>query len=144
MNPLSVTVEGEYARESDEVTRGEAEADVLSQPQSEALETPKGEEAEEILKRARERYDDWWERDKDNRDEAVKQSAALKDKGFDNYIVNTEGENKNGLSMGLFSQEDSAKAMVKRLNDSGYPAKRIEGLLRAFYESADTQAILNA
>ena len=25
--------------------------------------------------------------------------------------------------MGLFSQEDSAKAMVKRLNDSGYPAK---------------------
>ena len=23
--------------------------------------------------------------------------------------------------MGLFSQEDSAKAMVKRLNDSGYP-----------------------
>ena len=29
-----------------------------------------------------------------NRDEAVKQSAALKDKGFDNYIVNTEGENK--------------------------------------------------
>lgn len=58
-----------------------------------------------------------------NRDEAVKQSAALKDKGFDNYIVNTEGENKNGLSMGLFSQEDSAKAMVKRLNDSGYPAK---------------------
>ncbi|MFO1234409.1 MAG: hypothetical protein U1E47_04810 [Rivihabitans pingtungensis] len=26
-----------------------------------------------------------------NRDEAVKQSAALKDKGFDNYIVNTEG-----------------------------------------------------
>ena len=58
-----------------------------------------------------------------NRDEAVKQSAALKDKGFDNYIVNTEGENKNGLSMGLFSQEDSAKAMVKLLNDSGYPAK---------------------
>ena len=58
-----------------------------------------------------------------NRDEAVKQSAALKDKGFDNYIVNAEGENKNGLSMGLFSQEDSAKAMVKRLNDSGYPAK---------------------
>ncbi len=58
-----------------------------------------------------------------NRDEAVKQSAALKDKGFDNYIVNTEGENKNGLSMGLFSQEDSAKAMVKRLTARGYPAK---------------------
>ena len=58
-----------------------------------------------------------------NRDEVLKQSASLKDKGFDNYVVNTEGEHKNALSMGLFSQEDSAKAMLKRLNDSGYPAK---------------------
>ncbi len=58
-----------------------------------------------------------------NRDEVLKQSASLKDKGFDNYVVNTDGEHKNALSMGLFSQEDSAKAMLKRLNDSGYPAK---------------------
>ena len=34
--------------------------------------------------------------------------------------------------------------IIKRAIDSGYPAKRIEGLLRAFYESADAQAILNA
>lgn len=58
-----------------------------------------------------------------NRDEALKQSAALKEKGFDNYVVNAEGENRNSLSMGLFSQEDSAKAMVKRLADSGYSAR---------------------
>ena len=40
--------------------------------ESEELEVPTGDEAEEILKRARERYDDWLTRDKDNRDEAVK------------------------------------------------------------------------
>ncbi len=34
--------------------------------------------------------------------------------------------------------------IIKRAMDSGYPATRIEGLLRAFYESADAQAILNA
>ena len=33
--------------------------------------------------------------------------------------------------------------IIKQTIDSGYPAQRIEGLLRSFYESADAQAILN-
>ena len=76
-NLLSVTLDGNYTRlpEDDpreERAEGEPEADVLPQAQSEEIEVPTGDEAEEILKRARERYDDWLTRDKDNRDEAVK------------------------------------------------------------------------
>ena len=76
-NLLSVTLDGNYTRlpEDDpreERAEGEPEADVLPQAQSEELEVPTGAEAEEILKRACERYDDWLTRDKDNRDEAVK------------------------------------------------------------------------
>ena len=75
---LSVTLDGDYTRVHDEDDpreerkEGEAQADVLQTPAAEELPIPSGDEAEEILTRARQRYDDWWERDKENRDEAVK------------------------------------------------------------------------
>ena len=53
-NLLSVTLDGDYSRlpeDDPREERGEAEADVLPQAESEELEVPTGDEAEEILKR---------------------------------------------------------------------------------------------
>jgi hypothetical protein len=60
---------------------------------------------------------------KANREEASKASQAAKDKGFDNYIVNTAGETQYAVSMGLFTQEDGAKGLQKRLREAGLEAK---------------------
>ena len=50
----------------------------------------------------------------------------LKGKGFDSYIVQTAGEYKGYLSMGLFSREEGAQALVKRLKAAGYDKAKVD------------------
>lgn len=51
--------------------------------------------------------------------------AELKGKGFDSYIVKTEGEFSGHLSLGLFSKEAAAQALVTRLKAAGYDKARV-------------------
>ncbi|MDC7712163.1 SPOR domain-containing protein [Vogesella indigofera] len=52
--------------------------------------------------------------------------AELKGKGFDSYIVKTEGEFRGHLSLGLFSKEAAAQALVTRLRAAGYDKARVD------------------
>ncbi|MDC7691607.1 SPOR domain-containing protein [Vogesella indigofera] len=52
--------------------------------------------------------------------------AELKGKGFDSYIVKTEGEFSGHLSLGLFSKEAAAQALVTRLKAAGYDKARVD------------------
>lgn len=52
--------------------------------------------------------------------------AELKGKGFDSYIVKTEGEFSGHLSLGLFSKEAAAQALVARLKAAGYDKARVD------------------
>lgn len=52
--------------------------------------------------------------------------AELKGKGFDSYIVKTEGEFSGHLSLGLFSKEMAAQALVMRLKAAGYDKARVD------------------
>ncbi|MCQ4145757.1 SPOR domain-containing protein [Vogesella sp. AC12] len=52
--------------------------------------------------------------------------AELKGKGFDSYIVKTEGEFSGHLSLGLFSKEVAAQALVTRLKAAGYDKARVD------------------
>ena len=52
--------------------------------------------------------------------------AELKGKGFDSYIVQTAGEYKGYLSMGLFSRGEGAQALVKRLKAAGYDKAKVD------------------
>jgi len=47
-------------------------------------------------------------------------STELKGKGFDNYIVQNEGEFHGVLSLGLFGREDIAHALIAKLKAAGY------------------------
>jgi hypothetical protein len=53
---------------------------------------------------------------------AVAQSFSdeLKAKGFDNYVVQNEGQFHGTLSLGLYSSEVSAKAMIEHLKAAGF------------------------
>ncbi|MDC7702267.1 SPOR domain-containing protein [Vogesella indigofera] len=52
--------------------------------------------------------------------------AELKGKGFDSYIVKTEGEFRGHLSLGLFSKEAAAQALVMRLKAAGYDKAKVD------------------
>ncbi|UDM16020.1 SPOR domain-containing protein [Vogesella sp. XCS3] len=52
--------------------------------------------------------------------------AELKAKGFDSYIVQTAGEFKGHLSLGLFGREEGAQALVKRLKAAGYDKAKVD------------------
>ncbi|MBP7581961.1 MAG: SPOR domain-containing protein [Vogesella sp.] len=52
--------------------------------------------------------------------------AELKAKGFDSYIVQTSGEFKGHLSLGLFGREEGAQALVKRLKAAGYDKAKVD------------------
>lgn len=52
--------------------------------------------------------------------------SELKGKGFDSYIVKTDGEFKGHLSLGLFGREEGAQALVKRLKAAGYDKARVD------------------
>lgn len=47
-------------------------------------------------------------------------SGELKHKGFDNYIVQNDGEFQGAISLGLYGKHDAAQAMVNRLKAAGY------------------------
>lgn len=47
-------------------------------------------------------------------------SGELKHKGFDNYIVQNDGEFQGAISLGLYGKRDAAQAMVNRLKSAGY------------------------
>lgn len=47
-------------------------------------------------------------------------SSELKGKGFDNYVVQNEGEFHGALSLGLFGKEDGAKALQGKLRGAGF------------------------
>lgn len=53
-------------------------------------------------------------------------STELKAKGFDNYMVQNDGEFKGALSLGLFGKEDVARALMSRLKSAGYDKARID------------------
>lgn len=55
--------------------------------------------------------------------EALTWSEAVKNKGFDNYVVVNEGEFKDTLSLGLFSSAATADALRAQLNREGLNAK---------------------
>ena len=52
--------------------------------------------------------------------------AELKAKGFDSYIVQTAGEFKGHLSLGLFARDEGAQALVKRLKAAGYDKAKVD------------------
>jgi hypothetical protein len=52
--------------------------------------------------------------------------AELKAKGFDSYIVQTAGDFKGYLSLGLFGREEGAQALVKRLKAAGYDKTKVD------------------
>jgi len=75
MTPGGQTIMGDYERlhdEPDDETKEPDNADVVQSPAGEEIEAPKGEEAREIVERAKRRYEEGLDRDKDNRDEAIK------------------------------------------------------------------------
>jgi hypothetical protein len=53
-------------------------------------------------------------------------STELKAKGFDNYMVQNDGEFKGALSLGLFGKEDAAQALIVRLKAAGYAKARVD------------------
>ncbi|WP_174873419.1 SPOR domain-containing protein [Vogesella oryzae] len=52
--------------------------------------------------------------------------SELRSKGFDSYIVKTDGNFRNHLSLGLFSKEEAAQALIKRLKDAGYNKAQLD------------------
>ena len=52
--------------------------------------------------------------------------AELKGKGFDSYIVRTDGPFKGHLSLGLFAREAAAQELVKKLKAAGYTKAEVD------------------
>lgn len=52
--------------------------------------------------------------------------SELRSKGFDSYIVKTDGAFKNHLSLGLFSKQDAAQALLQRLKEAGYDKAKLD------------------
>jgi hypothetical protein len=53
-------------------------------------------------------------------------AAELKDKGFDNYPVQNDGEFKGTLSLGLFSNETGANTLLARLKAAGFADAKVQ------------------
>jgi hypothetical protein len=53
-------------------------------------------------------------------------SDGLKSKGFDNYLVQNDGQFHGALSLGLYSSQVSANALVARLKAAGYDKAAID------------------
>lgn len=52
--------------------------------------------------------------------------SELRSKGFDSYIVKTDGAFKNHLSLGLFSKQEAAQALLQRLKEVGYDKAKLD------------------
>jgi len=53
-------------------------------------------------------------------------AKELKAKGFDNYVVQNDGEFKGAISLGLFAKQDTAGELVARLKSAGYAQAKID------------------
>lgn len=60
-----------------------------------------------------------------SRASAVALLRELRQKGIDSFLI-TEGELANGVSLGLFSQQDRARSLLQARSKQGYPAKMVE------------------
>ncbi|OED41537.1 hypothetical protein ACH42_13630 [Endozoicomonas sp. (ex Bugula neritina AB1)] len=57
-----------------------------------------------------------------SRDAAIRLLRELQSQKIDSFVI-TQGELSNGISLGLFSKYDSAKAVRRRLMDADYPVE---------------------
>ncbi|MCL6417801.1 SPOR domain-containing protein [Aestuariirhabdus sp. Z084] len=57
-----------------------------------------------------------------SREEALRQLKELQRQKIDSFVV-TQGEMKNGISLGLFTKKASADRVLARMNKSGYDAE---------------------
>ncbi len=57
-----------------------------------------------------------------SRDAAIRLLRELQSQKIDSFVI-TQGELTNGISLGLFSNYDSAKAVRRRLVNAGYPVE---------------------
>ncbi|RRJ82183.1 SPOR domain-containing protein [Aestuariirhabdus litorea] len=57
-----------------------------------------------------------------SREEALRQLKELQRQKIDSFVV-TQGEMKNGISLGLFTQRTSAESVLKRMQSAGYKAE---------------------
>jgi cell division septation protein DedD len=62
----------------------------------------------------------------ESRDAALKKLRELKAQAIDSFIIG-DGERINGISLGVFSKEESAKKMQSSLKSKGYSASLIKG-----------------
>ncbi len=58
----------------------------------------------------------------DSREAALKTLRELQSRGVDSFIV-SEGEDRNGISLGYFESEDSARGLRSKMETAGYPAE---------------------
>lgn len=54
-----------------------------------------------------------------SRQASLRQLKELQARKIDSYII-TQGDLANGISLGIFPREDSAKSVMQRLRDAGY------------------------
>jgi hypothetical protein len=57
-----------------------------------------------------------------SRQASLRQLRELQARKIDSYII-TQGDLANGISLGIFPREDSAKSVIQRLRDAGYEAE---------------------
>jgi len=57
-----------------------------------------------------------------SRQASLRQLKELQARKIDSYII-TQGDLANGISLGIFPREDSARGVMQRLHDAGYDAE---------------------
>lgn len=57
-----------------------------------------------------------------SRDAALRQFKELQARGIDSYLI-TQGDLSNGISLGIFSGQDSAVSLLERIRAMGYGAE---------------------
>ncbi|MDM8347945.1 SPOR domain-containing protein [Pseudomonas sp. sp1636] len=57
-----------------------------------------------------------------SRQASLRQLKELQARKIDSYII-TQGDLANGISLGIFPREDSAKSVMQRLRDAGYESE---------------------
>ncbi|MCG8533956.1 MAG: hypothetical protein MI808_02560 [Pseudomonadales bacterium] len=57
-----------------------------------------------------------------SRKEALQSLKALQTKKFDSYLISS-GEMRNAISLGLFNKEQSAKGVLAKMVEAGFPAE---------------------
>lgn len=60
-----------------------------------------------------------------DREASVKRVLALREKGFEAFVVNQHGEFLSAISLGLFSKQASADALVTKLAQAGFAGAKV-------------------